>query len=98
EEEWAARKLRLSTMQIVALGFMGIILAGGLLLWLPFSNRQPISFLDALFTAVTCVCVTGLVTVVPATQFTLIDENSILQKRNIVHLFKNFCTSGKMTL
>ena len=45
EEEWAARKLRLSTMQIVALGFMGIILAGGLLLWLPFSNRQPISFL-----------------------------------------------------
>ena len=68
EEEWAARKLRLSTMQIVALGFMGIILAGGLLLWLPFSNRQPISFLDALFTAVTCVCVTGLVTVVPATQ------------------------------
>ena len=30
EEEWAARKLRLSTMQIVALGFMGIILAGGL--------------------------------------------------------------------
>ena len=29
EEEWAARKLRLSTMQIVALGFMGIILAGG---------------------------------------------------------------------
>ena len=34
EEEWAARKLRLSTMQIVALGFMGIILAGGLLLWL----------------------------------------------------------------
>ena len=34
EEGWAARKLRLSTMQIVALGFMGIILAGGLLLWL----------------------------------------------------------------
>ena len=66
EEEWAARKLRLSTMQIVALGFMGIILAGGLLLWLPFSNRQPISFLDALFTAVTCVCVTGLVTVAGA--------------------------------
>lgn len=30
EEGWAARKLRLSTMQIVALGFMGIILAGGL--------------------------------------------------------------------
>lgn len=38
EEGWAARKLRLSTMQIVALGFMGIILAGGLLLWLPFSK------------------------------------------------------------
>ena len=39
EEEWAARKLRLSTMQIVALGFMGIILAGGLLLWMLCSLR-----------------------------------------------------------
>ena len=94
EEEWAARKLRLSTMQIVALGFMGIILAGGLLLWLPFSNRQPISFLDALFTAVTCVCVTGLVTVVPATQFTLIGKGIMLVLIQIGGLGVIACTSA----
>ena len=94
EEGWAARKLRLSTMQIVALGFMGIILAGGLLLWLPFSNRQPISFLDALFTAVTCVCVTGLVTVVPATQFTLIGKGIMLVLIQIGGLGVIACTSA----
>ena len=94
EEEWAARKLRLSTMLIVALGFMGIILAGGLLLWLPFSNRQPISFLDALFTAVTCVCVTGLVTVVPATQFTLIGKGIMLVLIQIGGLGVIACTSA----
>jgi len=94
EEGWAARKLRLSTMQIVALGFMGIILAGGLLLWQPFSNRQPISFLDALFTAVTCVCVTGLVTVVPATQFTLIGKGIMLVLIQIGGLGVIACTSA----
>ena len=46
EEEWAARKLRLSTMQIVALGFMGIILAGGLLLWLPAIFKPAANFVS----------------------------------------------------
>ena len=65
------RRVRLNTMQIVALGFFGVIFLGGVLLWLPVCNRQPIAFIDALFTSVTSVCVTGLVTVVPAEQFTL---------------------------
>ena len=65
------RRVRLSTMQIVALGFFGVIFLGGILLWLPVCNQKPIEFVDALFTSVTCVCVTGLVTVVPAEQFTL---------------------------
>lgn len=65
------KNIRLSTMQILAAGFLGIIFLGGFLLWLPFSNTQPISFLDALFTSTTAVCVTGLVTVTPAVQFTL---------------------------
>lgn len=58
-------------MQIVALGFLGVILLGAVLLWMPFSNQIPIAFADALFTSVTAVCVTGLVTVVPAVQFTV---------------------------
>lgn len=64
-------RVRLNTMQIVALGFFGVIFLGGVILWLPFCNQKPIEFTDALFTSVTSVCVTGLVTVVPAEQFTL---------------------------
>lgn len=64
-------RVRLNTMQIVALGFFGVIFLGGVILWLPVCNQKPIEFIDALFTSVTSVCVTGLVTVVPAEQFTL---------------------------
>lgn len=58
-------------MQLLAIGFLGTIFIGGILLWLPVCNTQPISFIDALFTSATAVCVTGLVTVVPAVQFTM---------------------------
>lgn len=46
------------------LSFMGMILLGSLLLWLPVSaaDGRPVSYLDALFTATTATCVTGLVT------------------------------------
>ncbi len=72
------RNLGLSTMQILAAGFLGIILLGGFLLWLPISNTRPIAFMDALFTSVTAVCVTGLVTIVPAVQFTLFGKAVLL--------------------
>ena len=58
-------------MGILAVGFLGVILLGGILLWLPVCNREPIQFIDALFTSVSSVCVTGLVTITPAAQFTL---------------------------
>ena len=61
-------------MQIVALGFFGVIFLGGVILWLPICNQKPIEFIDALFTSVTSVCVTGLVTVVPAEQYTLFGQ------------------------
>lgn len=47
-------------------------------MWLPISNTRPISLIDALFTAVTSVCVTGLVTVTPAVQFTLFGKIVLL--------------------
>lgn len=71
EKKKSARRVRISTMQLIALGFFGVIIIGAVLLWLPFSNREPIRFLDALFTSVSSVCVTGLVTIVPAEQFTV---------------------------
>ena len=58
----------------LSLVFLGVIFLGGFLLWLPVCNRQPIAFMDALFTSVTAVCVTGLVTITPAVQFTLLGE------------------------
>ena len=72
------QSIRWNTMGILAVGFLSVILVGAVLLWLPVCNQKPISFLDALFTAVTSVCVTGLVTVTPATQFTLVGKIILL--------------------
>lgn len=72
------RSIRFSTMQMIAAGFLGTIILGGVLLYLPICNTKPISFIDALFTAVTAVCVTGLVTIVPAAQFTLFGKLILL--------------------
>lgn len=65
------KNIRWNTMQLLTLGFLGVILLGGILLWLPVCNEKPIAFVDALFTSTTAVCVTGLVTITPAVQFTL---------------------------
>ena len=70
--------LRFNTVQKAALGFLGVILLGSVLLWLPISNQEPISYLDSLFTATTAVCVTGLITIVPAAQFTLFGKTILL--------------------
>lgn len=55
----------LSTTQMIALGFLCAILLGTILLILPCSSAsgKVTPPMDALFTATTCVCVTGLVTV-----------------------------------
>lgn len=90
----ALKKNRLSTMQILALGFLGTILLGGVLLCLPICNEQPITFLDALFTSVTAVCVTGLVTIVPATQFTLLGKVILLILIQIGGLGIIACVTG----
>ena len=72
------KSIRWNTLQITALGFLGIIFLGGLLLYLPVSNTRPIAFTDAVFTSVTSVCVTGLVTVTPASQFTVFGKIILL--------------------
>ncbi len=61
-------------MRILAAGFAGTIFLGALLLMLPICNHQPIAFLDALFTSTTAICVTGLITIVPMTQLTVIGK------------------------
>ncbi len=58
------RFLKLSTTQIILLSFFSAILIGSALLALPVSSAsgEPVPYLDALFTATTSTCVTGLVT------------------------------------
>lgn len=62
-EEMISRRFQLSSFQIIILGFAGVILLGALLLMLPISaaERCVTPFHDALFTATSAVCVTGLV-------------------------------------
>lgn len=54
---------KLSSSQIIILGFAAAILFGSLLLMLPISTRdgRGACFTDALFTATSAVCVTGLI-------------------------------------
>ncbi|WP_448903946.1 TrkH family potassium uptake protein [Eubacterium sp.] len=56
-------KKRLSSFQIILLGFAGVILLGALLLMLPISSVERVitPFNEALFTSTSAVCVTGLV-------------------------------------
>ena len=70
----------LSTTRKIAIGFFLIILTGTLLLMLPISSAEGkvTNFVDALFTAATSVCVTGLVTVTTATHWSLFGKIVIL--------------------
>lgn len=58
------KRFSLSTTHLIMLSFLGVIAVGTALLCLPISTQsgQSVPFVDALFTATTSTCVTGLVT------------------------------------
>ena len=62
-----------SPARLMVLGFAGVIFIGAFLLWLPVSHNagHSLSFYDALFEAVSAVCVTGLTVVSPGDTFSL---------------------------
>jgi len=72
------KQIKMSTTQIILLSFFITILCGSLLLFLPISSTFNISYLDALFTATTSVCVTGLVTVPTYSSWTVFGQIIIL--------------------
>jgi trk system potassium uptake protein TrkH len=74
------KKFTLSTTQIIMLSFLIVILVGSLLLSLPVStvNGEAVPYLDALFTATTATCVTGLVTLPTATTWSVFGQIVIL--------------------
>ena len=57
------RKKHLTSFQLIILGFAGVILFGTILLMFPIATLEnvPTPFSEALFTATSAVCVTGLV-------------------------------------
>lgn len=71
---------RMSHAQTIALGFFITILSGAILLMLPAASKsgQWTSFSDALFTATSATCVTGLVVVDTFTYWTLFGQIVIL--------------------
>lgn len=70
----------LSTTQIIMLSFFLAIMIGSILLALPISsaNGEAIPYIDALFTATTATCVTGLVTLPTVTTWSLFGQVIIL--------------------
>ena len=71
---------KLSSYQIIILGFLGVILIGTVLLMLPISAKQRIwtSPENALFTSTSAVCVTGLVVRDTATYWSVFGQAVIL--------------------
>ena len=73
-------KKKLTSFQIIILGFFGVILLGTLLLMLPLSSKDGCAtpLLDALFTSTSAVCVTGLVLYDTATYWSAFGQLVIL--------------------
>ena len=71
---------RLTQTQMIVIGFALIILTGSILLMLPISSRgrEFTSFLDALFTATSSACVTGLIVADTWTHWSLFGQVIIL--------------------
>ena len=74
------KRRRLSSSQIILLGFLGVIASGTILLMLPWARAGAGSapFLDALFTATSATCVTGLITNDTATYWSVFGQTVIL--------------------
>lgn len=74
------KKIRLNGVQILALGFLIVIIIGAIILSLPISSRtgEPTNFLDAIFTSTSAVCVTGLITLDTSTHWSVFGQTVII--------------------
>ena len=71
---------KMTPAKYILVSFLALILIGSFLLCLPISNvdGQWLSFVDALFSSTTSVCVTGLMTIDIASRLTLFGEIVVL--------------------
>lgn len=94
------KKFTLSTTQIILLSFLVTIFAGSILLALPISSAtgDAVPYLDALFTATTSTCVTGLVTLPTVSAWSIFGQTVILLLIQIGGLGIITIVSGLMLL
>ena len=73
-------KRKLTSFQIIIIGFFCVIIFGTFLLMLPFSSRSGLAtpFFEALFTSTSAVCVTGLIIHDTATYWSVFGQIVIL--------------------
>lgn len=91
---------KISTTHIILFSFLIAIAVGTLLLALPISSAsgEPVSFIDALFTATTSVCVTGLVVTATVSSWSVFGQAVILALIQIGGLGIITISSGIMIL
>ena len=66
---------RMSSARIIAAGYLILILIGTCLLMLPFASKgEPPRFADAMFTATSASCVTGLIVYDTFSQWTIFGQ------------------------
>ena len=78
--EKSYKKKHMTSFQLIIMGFAGVILLGTVLLMLPFSSAEKVitPFHEALFTATSAVCVTGLVVKDTGSYWSLAGQTIIL--------------------
>ena len=78
--EKSYKKKHMTSFQLIIMGFAGVILLGTVLLMLPFSSAEKVitPFPEALFTATSAVCVTGLVVKDTGSYWSLAGQTIIL--------------------
>lgn len=69
---------KIGTTKIILISLILVIIVGAILLSLPICNSKPMKKIDSIFMATSAVCVTGLITVVPIEQFTLVGQVILL--------------------
>lgn len=74
------KKITFSTTWMIMLSFLVVIFIGSILLYMPVSTagNAEVSYLDALFTATTATCVTGLVTLPTVSTWSVFGQAVIL--------------------
>ena len=77
---YIVRKLSLHPAKTIMFSFLGVIILGTVLLMTPFatSDQSRMGFINALFTATSATCVTGLIVVDTATKFSAMGKLVIM--------------------